>query len=1836
MDSYAPLLERTRVPQPSLQRLAVISIFSKLRSSSFDSEAGRDAISQCLSSTSPAVVDQSVRELCRLVSESKMDVARGLLELQSALEGADSLFVNVFVKGVGFLIRLGFKENCEAWRECSPETHPFIKILSCRGETQSELRQQVMLIMSQHESFRMREVCDFLRPLLNFSILRIPFLDSPSSTFVRSLVSSMASLACTFRCDDALIILKLLLSCLKFYPQRNEGNLADFACIAQSIADAYVVVLKQLTASPELLINGAQLCGVELVETVLSRCSELDNSSATSDFVLLATQIISVQKEAGLKFVPQLSTVLVALTVILTKSELEYEQVPVVKLLVLLLNWKNENDHIVGRPVVTVSEGLLCIFPVIKLMSSPSKFVKGAASELLLVLEKHMMQLLSASHKELTWSETRFPSISSPEVIVFRLLQNVWHQDKFTSQSSFLNLVTSAVINDEMHSGSQSWTCNLHKFSLWAAEQRKSSLLSKYGEVLSGEMSLLVCAVACVLIVNDSLKPDAVDTLSAVGTLDTKHGVTVLLAILFYINIFSNSQASGEMQLKLLGMLPSLASHSAMVPLIVQTMLPMLVKDTKSVLYATATRLLCKTWEYNDRAFGTLQGYLKPQKFAEFTSERNISISMAACLRDVCRKNPDRGVDLILSVSACIEAHDPPVKALGLECLSHLCEADVIDFYTAWDVITSHLSVNQLDPIVTRSLCLLLRWGAMDSEAYPESESLIRILWDVGTSRHSADCTLWAKVKSTAFEALAHFEFSQLDRSIPEFKAQISDLLKTESDCALLGAIEAIMVKIILYENINRRRLVKEKRVLTNKVEKLLDVFPRSIFSSGNNRNVRELPGAALFTASFFPKDKNDSIPKEVHGEYENALTEIAASLNLSRSIFVAVLAMKSWEPFMKRWIKVNVLSNEGKRTAKVSDTTLKAANDILQSLRQAAENSIPRIAENIALAIGALCTILPPSIHSVKSKSTEFLLTWLSSNEHEHRQWTAALSLGEVSRCLHITDHKLKLQVINGLLQVAGNSKSTLVKGACGVGLGLSCKSLLTQAVDAEESGSNNLTIWRQELDVMEKMVKELCRIIFQITRSSSDILRSLCSFPVSTDDEDSESDHDSDWGFPAVEDDIWGVAGLVMGLGNSVSAVYRAGFQDLVVKIKSMLISWISNLQMQGSVAGFCTERCEIALSIGACLALPVIVAFCLRVELIENDEIEYLFHCYKDHISTLLLSKDFSNIHQCLLLALCTGAGNLLACILNEGVYSIKVQELNELLQLYRKCYSGPFPPLINIGGMLGAVNVLGAGAGIFLENPDPFSSGQTHHELKGSSSVMGPLIRSSICEPTLILLVQEIFVAARNSEENQLRQYAAWALSFLRHHLLSDANKSSVVDMKTSPSIPEDSVVMKLSLWLMHLNYSEKGNITHPNTVATVIRCLSLAPRLPTLDWGAIMRRIMRYELQVADSTAINLADENTNVRERCLEFSLVHANKVDLLQRFLDELTDLSRFESLELNLQSLIVQHLSDLIKVFSGSRLQKLFNDILTYLSSSNSFKKYSLRQKSSLRKSVWKGLNECLVEASTDASEHMVYFEKCMKVLFQLLPRLKAVAKVGIEDKCFAEEWSAALLCLEKAQPDWLSDLLQVQQRDIKSEDVQMMEVKKLQTKAKLVGRRSIALSELGRVKTLVLDSKSLGAWDVLIEIVVALQHADSSCRREWLLDAVQMSCISRYPSMVLQFIGLLAGSFCKYMPLLILDRLTVLSDLPVTLKSLLTDPKWEPIAEPVATHLFTAAERIYEWRTCLSHSIRLPSLCNIDSSEDAMADFLVQVLYHTCVSLRHYLPLDKQLRLSDMSVP
>ncbi|XP_027102144.2 protein RST1 isoform X2 [Coffea arabica] len=1846
MDAYNPLLERTRVPQPCLQKFAVISIFEKLRNApphlDPDSDPGREAITYCLHSTFAGVVDQSVREVCRLVKDSKMDLSRGLLELQSGLEASGPRFVNLFVKALGFLVSCGFQKNPSSFRFQSPETHPFVKILSCRVEVQCELVQQVGNFMVKNKHLGITKVCDFLRPLLNYSFIQVPVVAS-FRCFATSLVSSITSLSCSFP-PEAIPVIKLLMGCLRFFPRRDAQDLAVLLQLLECTVDAYVVVLRQLVGM-RLLVHEVQFCGLELVEAIFSLHKDLRmHLHGVENISEMSRHLLAVQKDLGLSYLPDFSSVILSLIIPLIQSELEQEHIAILKVLLFLLEWKQENVYNVTRAASNLNEELLFIFPVINIMSSPSIVVKKVAVAVISSLENIFIDLLVSTRSGRA-TERKFPSISTPGCIIYRFLHHLWFQDPSSLSCAFyLKVSSTESYIDEGNDTPKSCTSLLRDYSLQIAEKKKSiQPLSMFQQIFISDTSFFLGAIASVLLMHQKLGNCSIDLLAVTGNMNPELGVSLMLVILFCIHAFSTKDKDIDfhsMLLKLLAKLPSLASHSAMLPLIVQTVTPMLHKDAKPVLYATATRLICKTWEINDRVFGNLQGVLGPQKFVEMATKKDVCISMAASVRDVCRKDPDRGVDLILSVEACIENEDPLVQSLGFQSLAHLCEADVIDFYTAWDVIAKHVLRYTSNAVVAYSLCLLLRWGAMDAEAYPEPASeILKILWVVGTSRNHGQGSLWATARATAFIALAHYEVVHIFRSIPDFRDVNLEFLFSETDPEVLRAVEGFESRIINHEYMNRRRYVNEQRVSKSNVEKLLDVFPQVVFPTGSKSRVRELPGAALFCLSFAPLDMiNRGMLKdleEVNAKFENALLEIASSLQLSRNILVALITLQSWKSFMQRWMKVQLMLLDAKAHSTVLDRTSKAANNILKIVRRISDECIPSSAENFALAIGALCS----SVHTVKSSASKFLLDWLFQYEHECRQWSAAISLGLVSSCLHVTDCKQKYENIKALLEVLSISKNTLVKGACGVGLGFSCQDLLTR-VDSECNPQLEKEHKRQEVELLRNIIGVLARSLCQFAQSSADILQQLAAcVPFVMDECDPDISvelvHEND---DDLEEDIWGVAGLILGLGSSVSALYRSGANDAVINIKEWIFSCIPDLN-PSLQKDMIFERREMVLSVGSCLALPIVVAFCQRVELIDDSEIEQLVSHFVELISELLSVENSGTFNQSLLMVSCVGAGNLLSTIMNGGVHSLKVDNIKEILSLLRKSYSSPHPPYVHLGAILGIVSALGADIGLLAQYAPYLQAGISFDQKLESSRIRGPLLSNPFFEPELTSLVREIFHIAQSSDNNQLQQFAAWGISFLWHcSWFRPPQKENTFEEdavgSVSQRLPKDSLVIKVSLWLMHLDPGmQMGATSNVVSVITALRCLSYASRLPKLDWGAIIRRCMRYEDQVAKLCTPESSVKKGVVRQECLLFSLSHANQFHSLLVFLDELSDLSRFRTLDLNLQSCLLLHLADLIKIFSLSRVEKLFDDVTNYFSWLVSSEQYSTEEKSLLRASCWKGLYLCLDEEFLDAQHHMSNLENCMKMLFAFLPA------VAIGESCsgILKEWSEAVRCLRKANQGWLLDLLKAPEGTFMEDNGQFFEVvKKIQAKARLVRIGSIPLNELGRLKACMLNTRSQVIWNVLVEVAATLQHAEESIKRQWLLDTLQISCVTSYPSTALRFLGLLCGNYCKYMPVLVVDADTVLSDLPVTLASVLLDCSFGGVAEAVVLSLWTLTERLYAWALCRSKDNYTPSQRSIDRTEDEMAALLLKVTHHACVLLNNHLPVDKRLELANMVVP
>lgn len=255
-------------------------------------------------------------------------------------------------------------------------------------------------------------------------------------------------------------------------------------------------------------------------------------------------------------------------------------------------------------------------------------------------------------------------------------------------------------------------------------------------------------------------------------------------------------------------------------------------------------------------------------------------------------------------------------------------------------------------------------------------------------------------------------------------------------------------------------------------------------------------------------------------------------------------------------------------------------------------------------------------------------------------------------------------------------------------------------------------------EADLVGKIIRAFLLIICQLTQSSSDIVENLSAyFPSSTYDTDLKMATElSRERLDDLEEDIWGVAGIVIGLASSIGAIYRAGANDAVLKIKGLIMSWVPHVNSLVQCSGSCLEGSQMLLSVGSCLALPVLVAFCQKVELMEVNEVDHLLNGYRMVISELVSVKKSGIFHQSLLMASCIGAGNLLACVLNDGVHSIEVESVKVMLELFRNCYCNPYPPLIHLGGMLGVVNAMGVDAGGLVHMHAPTTIPHSSYEQK----------------------------------------------------------------------------------------------------------------------------------------------------------------------------------------------------------------------------------------------------------------------------------------------------------------------------------------------------------------------------------------------------------------------------------------------------------------------------------------------------------------------------------------
>ena len=444
----------------------------------------------------------------------------------------------------------------------------------------------------------------------------------------------------------------------------------------------------------------------------------------------------------------------------------------------------------------------------------------------------------------------------------------------------------------------------------------------------------------------------------------------------------------------------------------------------------------------------------------------------------------------------------------------------------------------------------------------------------------------------------------------------------------------------------------------------------------------------------------------------------------------------------------------------------------IFKDIKKIAEEAVPRAAENLALTLGALCMILPSFAHSVTPAATRFLLDWLHQDAHEYKQWSSAISLGLVSTCLHATDWKHKHEIIDTLLKVAGRSNRALVIGACGVGLGFACQSLLSGDSVNSATWKELGTSKQEKIALLGHVVKNLILLFCWMCPFAIESLQNLYRFEflnaVDCNIGCIKLPEHAGKHWDNREENVWGIAGLVIGLGTSVVAIQMSGSPAMVVEITNILISWIpivnSWQERQSQSESFdYGDISEVSLAVGSSLALSTAVNICLKLELLDEG-LDFLVDGFRILISKVACQKEHGYLYQNLLMASYIGSGNLLSCILNESAHPIKVEEVKTLLETIRRTYTDQNPPIVHLGGLVGIVNCISAGAGLVTPSSQQALDFHLIAKQKETTCVRGRILSNPLCEQFSQSLIHEILGVVRESNDVQLQSSTAWAFSF----------------------------------------------------------------------------------------------------------------------------------------------------------------------------------------------------------------------------------------------------------------------------------------------------------------------------------------------------------------------------------------------------------------------------------------------------------------------------------------
>ncbi|KAJ7536683.1 hypothetical protein O6H91_12G077500 [Diphasiastrum complanatum] len=1911
-DGFGILYEKLQIDHPVVQRHAVIAIFERFKASCtgrLQSGLAQGAIAHCFSSLHPAVIDQTVKEVCKLVKEQILSMERGLQELQAALDSVAGDRVGVIITGIGFLCRIAVDEavagkDMQKWAMIL-QANPLVKALVSREEAHFEILQQLSIIILHAHSAtpRLQIAMEFLRSFFNLILIR-PLLSCGQVLFARQLHSHLSLLACAYP-TVGLQLLKMLIEYTEYYPIQSVQEIDMKAAAVRDLVD----ILESLLKNPQAQRQEAVQYGYSLLFCLLGLCHELKAHALPSLPALLLFKRAQKLLQSYKTGMPESCDVLlVSLAHILAATQVEQEQLLIIDLIISWFTGCNSKDSFLNTGSAQNFPSVLAfVYPALQLISLPSPQLKSAAIGLLQIIEDFTP--ICTPRVSLHCEKAFFASLAVQKElqmagVVHYLLCSLWSQEKLGTWLTVDNFLLGKLPEtpDNMNC-TWCWLRNL-RLQLSAGRESASNLIWDFKAEKNKGFVLWTSIIAATLLCHPSpeVSIGAADIVAAICTAKPIMGLSLFPVILFSFKnkIKGRSSKNGAILLALLNILPTLANHATTLPLIVQVLEPMLQYKQDLMMQATGIRLLCKTWECSDRAFPSLEKALQPSKFLDKTLDLHLAVSIAVSLRDVCKNNSDRGTDLVLSIQACIESKISVVQALGLESLSYLCEDDTIDFYTTWLVISKLFQNLPTNPLMAKSLCMLLGHGSLDAVQHlEESQSILSILWQLATYKTEGDQRFDWKVRAAALKAIQEYEVEVMENVFPLHGKHV-ELLLSESSPEVQTVFKDIVIKYLIHEHRNRDRGQKERKHNLNRLEKLLEALPQVIFPTlksssfpGTDKAVAEFPGAALLLLDIPSHNlavkttlgyRNKAV-KSRKDAYERMFSEIADQLNIKQNLITILLALESWYSFLPRWLKAEIASLEQQVLSDDPENfVIKAADNIMKILYKTIEEGIPRVAVNATLALAALCKALPSSAHSICKSMAEYLRSQLSVDEHEYIRWSSAISLGVVSTSLHATDQMLRSEIVKLLLGCAAKSESGIVRAGCAIALGSICQNLLKDSSITDISDVSDKSK-DQEISLLMNIVKNLAQLLVEICPSCEQTLNSILNFKISKDEElciEGQRKVITSRVEQEIEENVWAVVGLLIGLGLSVTAIARAGKISLVLAITDAVIAWIpqkaeANLSVHsGSSYNYICSFSSLSLAVGACIALPMCVHVCYSLELMRDAEVDSLLgrlHLLLQDTWNLQSHSEIGIWMMQLSAAASIGTGNLFAFLLFEGSHPMQLEVVNSIMQTLLKGSKMSQATYGQLGSMVGLANALGAGAVLSppLRNWSLEDKVGIFSEVETTDGlfVSNPLCLYGHCEGFLRSVVQDIIGLARGGQDLQVKSHAGWALglfykAFLRTHRFEqetgtgdgsafllkpqDLKVSTIqgYNMKSLESLPSGSTLSLLCSWLVKA-CSEEGNISRPKAILSVLRCLEKAPRLPAVDWGGLIRRLMRHDQYLVDSSATVLTLDMSNrlgeqqsiriqVRQQCVSFSLAHAVQISSLALVLDELYDLSRLSTIELPLLLYLFEHVMLIERIFSEYRLKKLWEDLSSFLGSTQFQQlnnQLNAESKEKLRISMWKGLNK-LVKNSQPHSGGLKLkrdfdfqnLKQLMKILIDYLPSSHLYGARGSSKKQELphEEWKVAVDCLSQTPSEWLLQVFQAKDSYQTS--------KAILARARLVLKGCLHSNTLKTACTWLTSQRPSEIWTLLVEVTMALKQLTMEEKQEWIVNIMDTAMTCNYPLSAMQLLACFSSCWSSAAPLLVIDA-RIMETLPLCLPVFFLESSWQKNINVVFDKIISLTE-IFAQR--MSSRTSIPE--NIDTQVMDENKLTLKGLYlvakRTSLALKEHLPHDMHTKVAHLN--